>query len=128
MAFSDGVMTLVDKGKVSDVIYLDLCKAFDMVLHCILTSRWRTVMSVVPQGSVLGPVLFTIFINDIGDGLECTLSKFADDTKLSGVVCTLEGSDSIQSDLNKLERWSRTNLMRLTLQSARLCTCIGVTS
>ena len=72
-------------------------------------SKWGDVLSGVPQGSVLGPTLFLIFINDIDIASEVTgafIKKFADDTKCYQVVKTQEDRERFQAMLDNLAKWS----------------------
>ncbi len=70
-------------------------------------SDWSPVTSRVPQGSVLEPVLFMIYINDIDIGLNSFISKFADDTKIGNSIITDQDRISLQEDLRKISEWSQ---------------------
>ena len=69
-------------------------------------SEWVEVLSGVPQGSVLGPVLFLIYINDLDQGLVSKLGKFADDSKLCKAISGQQDVSALQCDLTQLERWA----------------------
>ncbi|PKU39104.1 pol- hypothetical protein [Limosa lapponica baueri] len=85
-----------------------------------LMFKWKPVMTGISQGLVLGPVLFNIFVGDMDSGIECDLSKFANDTKLCGMVNMLEGRDAIQRDLDRLERGDSVNLMKFNQAKCRV--------
>jgi len=75
-------------------------------------SSKTAVTSGIPQGSVLGPVLFLVFINDITSVVNCVVKLFADDTKLYSEITSPEDCEAVQQDLDNLSSWSDTWLLR----------------
>ncbi|CAM5111507.1 unnamed protein product [Natator depressus] len=83
-------------------------------------SGWREVPSGVPQGSVLGPILFNLFITGLGTKSGSVLIKFADETKLGGIANLERDRDIIQEDLNDLVNWSNSNRMKFNGEKCKV--------
>ena len=83
-------------------------------------STWTEVMSGVPQGSVLGPVLFTIFINDLDESTKNIVKKFADDTKLMGRVGSDKEINTMKEDLHELDTWSDVWQMQFNVDKCKV--------
>ena len=129
-----------NNSKITDVVFLDLSKAFDSVPHeCLLLklkkygidgslllwfrqfltnrqqrvgihgtySKWSAVTSGVPQGTILGPILFLIYVNDIPNIVKSSVKLFADDTKIYRELIHDSNTSVLQSDLDSLEEWTR---------------------
>lgn len=75
-------------------------------------------MSVVPQWYILGPLLFNIFINDRQN--RYNHSKHVDDSKLSDAADTIEGSDAIQRNLDRLKKWAHMNFMKFSKSKCKM--------
>ncbi|BHF68838.1 hypothetical protein SprV_0301187900 [Sparganum proliferum] len=79
-----------------------------------------SVVSGVPQGSVLGPTLFLVFKNDCVKDLDCDTILFADDIKLWKVIHNAADADHLQANLNRLEDWSKRWLMPFNISKCNL--------
>ena len=82
------------------------------------------VLSGVPQGSVLGPLLFWLFVNDLPNWIISSMSMFADDAKLWRTIKTTNDSQILQRDLDALMNWSNKYLLKFNPQKCKLM-CIG---
>ena len=85
-------------------------------------SHVGAVLSGVPQGTVLGPLLFVIYINDMLDRVTSGALLFADDTKIFRQICSKEDSHQLQNDLENLEEWTKTWLLRFNTDKCHVLT------
>ena len=86
-------------------------------------SEWQKVTSGIPQGSVLGPLLFLIYINDLPDGITSTIYMYADDTKLYREIKSPDDHQILQNDLSKLCTWSKKWLLKFY---PKKCSCLTI--
>jgi len=75
-------------------------------------TNWKAVLSGVPQGSVLLPLMFVIYVNYLPDIIENSVRMFAADTKLWRKIQNEEEEQILQQDLDRLENWSETWLLK----------------
>ena len=83
-------------------------------------SGCSTVSSGVPQGSVLGPLLFVIYINDMPDQIQTPMKMFADDSKLFGPARTAQDRVQLQDDLHKVGEWSQRWQLPFNLEKCKV--------
>ena len=93
-------------GNLFQLIKSFLSVRFQRVLLNGQTSDWQTIQAGVPQGSILGPLLFLICINDLTNNLNSNVKLFADDTSLFSEICDpLETANVLNNDLRKIREW-----------------------
>jgi len=89
------------------------------MLNWFSSSRVR-VLSGVPRGSVLGPLLFLLFVNDLPDWIKTNICMFADDTKIWTRISGIRNAESLQRDLDSLGSWSEQWLLRFNPEKCKV--------
>ncbi|TRZ14993.1 hypothetical protein HGM15179_012112 [Zosterops borbonicus] len=87
-------------------------RAQRVVVNCAVSSWGQSPVVFLHQGSVLGPALFNIFIDDMDEAIKSFISKFVDDTQLGARVDRLEDRRALQGDLEWLDQWAESNKMK----------------
>jgi len=100
------MLSLGIKGKLYKWIENFLTNRQQRVVTNGIESSWGPVTSGVPQGSVLGPVLFLIYINDLPEALDCTVKLFADDTKIYTNINTPSDEEKLQNNIFNACEWA----------------------
>ena len=111
------------KGKVLDWLRDFLYDRYQQVVINGSKSSWAKVTSGVPQGSVLGPVLFLVYVNELPSLVQCGIKMFADDAKL--YMGLQDGSDALklQQGLDTLACWSDKRLLRFNTSKCKVMHC-----
>ena len=104
---------MTDYSNCLRTIFLDGSSVWLLVIQNTQSSK-KAVLSGVPQGSILGPILFVLFINDISDGLTpgTELALYADDTKIWRTIYSEQDHVILQNDIRSLHDWSLRNKMK----------------
>ena len=92
-------------------LYNFLTKRKQFIISKEAISSPSSVISGIPQGTVLGQVLFLLFISDMNNNIESIASMFADDTRVLGNIASEEDVEKLQSDLEKIYKWAENNNM-----------------
>ena len=108
------------RGSLLDWFRVFLSNRHQRVLVDGYSSDWKPVTSGVPQGSILGPLLFLAYVNDIGDNLKSSVRLFADDCTIYKQVQKLSDCELLQADLDSLFHWSQTWQLNFNLSKCKV--------
>ena len=90
-------------------------------------SEWAPAVSGIPQGSVLGPILFWLYINTMTDGITSPMLLYADDAKKIRSITDEPREENLQFDLNEISKWAKSSLMKFNLTNCHTLTLTGRT-